>query len=126
MSRSLLEVFIVSSCFFFAMAGNSQTLSISQGNSFYSPDEYQAAHTIFNKTRNDLSQIVRTRQTVAAEQEVTALEQNWNQARYDSRQMANTIRELQSAINQPQLTSSDQNLLTADLSRLIEFQSEYY
>lgn len=120
------HIFLVSSFFSLGVAGYSQTLSISAGNSFYSADQYQSAHAMFAKARTDLNQLTRTPETVTAQQELAALEQNWNLARYDSRQMANTILQLRAATNQTGLTMDDRNQLTADLSRLIEFQNEYY
>lgn len=119
-------ILIISAFLILTPAGKSQAVSFSGGNSFYSADEFQAAHSLFDKTRNDLNQIPHTPHTVAAERALTALQHNWNRADYDSRQMANSILQLRAAINQAGLTNSERNILTADLSRLIEFQNEYY
>ena len=104
-------------------------------NPYYSTDEYQLTHSMFDRIRADLYRA----QTYAypnnlgdvsrfdvARQQLGRLEQNWDQARYDTNEFERTMTALQMVVNDNRLTPHDRDELSADLSRLLEFRSEYY
>lgn len=110
---------------------NEQTVA----NSYYSPDEYRLAHTMFDSIRNDLDRA----QTNAypndlgdnprfdiAHNELRNLEQSWNQGHYDIRQIGGTISAIQMVLHDNRLMPHDRDVLGRDLSRLLDFQDEYY
>ncbi len=98
-------------------------------NRFYSSDEYQLAHSMFDRIRNDLDRAQTNTygpRFDSAHNALTALEQNWDRAHFDSRQMANTISAIQMVLNDNRLTPHDRDELSDDVSRLLDFQTDYY
>jgi len=104
-------------------------------NPYYSVDEFQLTHSMFDRIRADLNRA----ETYAypnnlgdaprfdiARQELGRLEQNWDQARYDTSEFERTMTAVQMVVNDNRLTPHDRNELSADVSRLLEFRSEYY
>ncbi len=145
MKRILLGGLAGSSLLLFGWAASGQTIpqqSISQQNMpqriqnpFYSQDEYQNTHSMFDKIRNDLYRA----QTNAypnflgdsprfdiVHNQLRTLENNWDKGVYDSRELDNTISAVQMVLNNNRLMGHDRDVLSADLSRLLEFRTEYY
>jgi len=58
--------------------------------------------------------------------ELEALEQNWDKGKYDTREFDNTVSAVQMVLNDNRLIPHDGDVLSADLSRLLEFRAEYY
>jgi hypothetical protein len=117
------------------LAASAETTPQQMTNPYYSQDEYQIAHSMFDKVNADLNRA----QTNAhpnnlgdsprfdiAHNELRALEQSWDKARFDSSQMANTIAALRMVENDNRLMPHDRDVIDADLSRLMDFQTEYY
>lgn len=106
-------------------------------NPYYSADEYQLAHSMFDRIRADLvsaqtnananpSNLGDAPRVDMARQELGRLEQNWDQARYDTSEFQRTMTAVQMVMNDNRLAPHDRDELSADLSRLLEFRSEYY
>lgn len=119
----------------FGAVASAQTAAQQIENPYYSQDQYQNTHSMFDKIRADLY----AAQTNAypnylgdrarfdiARSELQRLETNWDDARYDSGQMANTVAAIQMVLNDNRLMGHDKAALNADLSRLLDFRSEYY
>lgn len=104
-------------------------------NPYYSQDQYQNTHSMFDTIQADLNRaatnaypnylgdnarfdVVRT--------ELRQLEQSWDHGSYDSRQLDITTTVLQMVLKDNRLMLHDREVLTADLSRLREFRTEYY
>jgi len=95
---------------------------------FYSADEYQRAHSIFDKLNADLSAAqANTPSALMAQARagVAALENNWDGAVYDSRQMDETIAILETVVDRSPLLRDRANL-GDDVSRLLDLRREYY
>jgi hypothetical protein len=140
MKRILVRSLIGSGLLIFSgLAAIAQTTPERILHPFYSQDEYQNAHSMFDKIRTDLHQA----QTDAypndlpnslrdaprfdiTHNQLRTLEQNWNQGRYDSREFNNTLSAVRMVVNDTHLRSHDRDVLDSDLSRLLEFQAEYY
>jgi hypothetical protein len=135
MKRILLRSLIGSGLFIFSgLAAIAQTTPERILHPFYSQDEYQNAHSMFDKIRTDLHQA----QTDAypdvrdaprfdiTHNQLRTLEQNWDQGRYDSREFDNTLSAVRMVVNDNHLRPHDRDVLDSDLSRLLEFQTEYY
>jgi hypothetical protein len=136
MHRILLRGFVVSALLLFSLAASALTPSQPIGRSYYSQDEIQLARSMFDKVRTDLSRA----QTNAppsndlgdsarfdiARAQLRQLEQSWDQARFDSRQMSDTISAIQMVLRDNRLLGYDQDELSADVSRLLDFQTTYY
>ncbi len=135
MKRILLPFLIGSGLVFATLAASAQTTPEQVPNRLYSPDEYQNTHSMFDKIRSDLYRA----QTDAypnylgdeprfdiAHNQLRTLEQNWDQGQYDSRELENTMSAVRMVINDNRLTPHDRDVLDSDLSRLLEFQTEYY
>ncbi len=131
----LLRGVLGSSLLLFALAAAAQTTPQQIPNPLYSQDEYQNTHSMFDKIRNDLDRA----QTGAfpnylgdsprfdiAHNELRTLEQNWDKGKYDSREFENTTSAVQMVLNDNRLMPYDREILSADLSRLLEFRAEYY
>ena len=104
-------------------------------NPYYSQDQYQNTHSMFDKIQADLSGAATNAypnylgdnaRFDIARTELRQLEQNWDHAQYDSRQFEQTTSAMQMVLNDNRLVLHDRDVLTADLSRLHEFQAEYY
>lgn len=104
-------------------------------NPFYSEDEYQSTHSMFDKVWSDLNGAERDSQLShpgdgtrfdVARTELQRLETSWDRAYYDSGQMANMVAAIQTILNDNRLMGHDREALNADLSRLLEFRQEYY
>jgi hypothetical protein len=102
---------------------------------FYSQDQYQNTHSMFDKIQADLNRAAtnaypnylgdRARFDIARTA-LNRLEQNWDHAQYDSRQMENTVSALRMVLNDNRLTVHDRDVLRTDISRLGDFALEYY
>jgi hypothetical protein len=98
-------------------------------NPFYSQDEYQITHSMFDKLNADLDQAqtdAGSSQFGVARAELTRLAQNWDQGRLDSREITMTISALQTVANDNRLMPHDRGMLDADISRLLDFRTAYY
>jgi hypothetical protein len=104
-------------------------------NPYYSQDEYQNAHSMFDKIRADLAQAQSDVSSTdlgdgprfdIARMQVGQLETQWNRADFDTSTFDNTYTALNMVLNDNHLTGHDRDELSADESRLIEFRSEYY
>lgn len=136
MTRILFGV-IGSSLFLFSLAAGAETLGTIP---FYSHDEYQLTHSMFDKVRADLYQ-AQTNQAHTnayagnagdnfrfdtARAELNRLEQNWDRAEFDSSEIAATISTLETIENDNRLKPQDRDVLDADISRLLDFRTDYY
>jgi hypothetical protein len=124
-----LVIHALAVCAFVSCSLAAQPAPAEVRNPFYSADEYQLAHSMFDRIQNDLDQA----QTNAygprfdsAHNALTVLEQNWDRAHFDSNQIANTISAIQMVLNDNRLMPHDHDALSDDVSRLLDFQTEYY
>jgi hypothetical protein len=95
---------------------------------FYSADEYQRAHSLFDKLRTDLNTAqggIPASLIGQARADVNALQNNWDSAVYDSRQIDDTIQVLETAVDQSPLPRDRANL-GDDVSRLLDLRQQYY
>ena len=135
MTRILLRGVLGSSLLLFTLAATAQTTPEQIPNPFYSNDEYQNTHSMFDKIRSDLYRA----QTDAhpnylgdgpryniAHTELRTLEQNWDKGKYDSLELENTTLAVQMVLNDNRLMPYDRDVLSSDLSRLLDFRAEYY
>ncbi len=135
MKRILLRGLAGSGLLLFSLAASAETIPQQKQNPFYSQDEYQNTHSMFDKIRNDLYRA----QTNAypsflgdsprfdiAHSQLRTLESNWDKGVYDSHELENTISAVQMVLNDNRLMGHDRDVLSADLSRLLEFRAEYY
>jgi hypothetical protein len=107
--------------------GRAQTPAMSPS-PFYSADEYQRAHSIFDKLSADLNaaQVSASANLISqARAVVNSLENNWDRGVYDSRQMDDSIAVLQRLAGQSPLLR-DRNNIGADVSRLLDLRQQYY
>lgn len=125
--KCALILSLASSLVVFAAGAQAQSLTIS-GSPFYSADEYQRAHSLFDKLHTDLQnaetsapQALVTRAT----DQLDALENNWDNAVYSSRQMIATITDLEAVVNHSTSFIVRANL-GADVSRLLDLRQQYY
>lgn len=135
MHRVLLGIFAGLGMLLLSLTAPAQTVPEQIHNPYYSQEEYQNTHSMFDTIRNDLYRA----QTNAypnylgdsprfdiAHSELRQLEQNWDHAQYDSREIDNTISAMQMVLNDNRLMPHDRDVLNRDLSRLMEFRTEYY
>ena len=139
MKRMILQTLVTAGFLLFNSAASAQTLNQAANrqvdNPFYSPDQYRLAHSMFDTIRTDLYRA----QTDAypnyfgnsprfniAHNDLRTLEQNWNNGHYDSREIADTISSVEMVLKDNRIMPHDRDVLGRDLSRLIDFQSEYY
>jgi hypothetical protein len=104
-------------------------------NPYYSQEEFQNTHSMFDKIQADLNQAEtnaypdllgdRSRFDIARKQ-FTGLERQWDQGEFDTREFDNTFTALQMVLYDNRLLGHDREVLSADLSRLLEFRTEYY
>jgi len=117
----------------FPVCGHAQPPAVSPSPSvspspFYSAEEYQRAHFLFDKLRTDLKTSQGSTPANLIDQAgaaVNALERHWDNAVYDSRQMDDTILVLETAVDLSPLHRDRANL-GDDVSRLLDLQQEYY
>jgi len=104
-------------------------------NPYYSQDEYQVTHSMFDKIQADLNYATTnaypnnlgdTARFDVARNELQQLEQSWDRGQYDSRQLDLTTSAIQMVLNDNRLVLHDREALTEDLTRLGEFRAEYY
>ena len=102
---------------------------------YYSQDEYQNAHVMFNKILTDLDRaqsndhpkiIGDGARFDIARTEIGKLENQWDQACFDSGEFDHTYSALNMVLADNRLTGHDRDVLSADESRLIDFRNEYY
>jgi|HubBroStandDraft_4_1064222.scaffolds.fasta_scaffold151517_2 hypothetical protein len=129
MKRNLMVFLVI------VLPAAAQTIPEQTPSLYHSRDEYQLAHAMFAKTFTDLRQAqtnfypgnagdnLRFEETRAKLRE---LEQNWDRGRFESRQMGSAISAVQMVLQDNRLTSNDGGALYEDLSRLLDFQTEYY
>jgi hypothetical protein len=140
MHRTLLHSLAGSGLFLFSLAATAQTPSHRISTQFYSQDEIQIAHSILDKVQTDLSRA----QTNASQSndvvndpgdsprfdvahaQLAHLEQSWDRGQFDSGQMSATMAALQMVLRDNHLLGPDQDLLSADLSQLLDFQTTFY
>lgn len=135
MRRLLLQSLAGCGLLLLGVAANAQVTGQEIQNPYYSQDQYQNTHSMFDQIRADLY----AAQTNAypnylgdgarfdvARNELQQLETNWDSAHYDGRQMENTVAAIQMVLNDNRLMGHDRDVLGADLARLLDFRSEYY
>lgn len=102
---------------------------------YYSQDEYQNTHSMFDKIGTDLGRAQSNDHPKflgdgarfdIARNELRKLETQWDQARFDTREFDNTYTALNMVLSDNRLAGHDRDVLSADESRLIEFRNEYY
>lgn len=112
-----------------ALAAAAETVPEQVPSLYYSQDEYQLAHAMFSKSLADLHQAQMNGDSFRfddARAKLRDLEQNWDQGRLETRQMASAINAVQMILQDNRLASRDGDALYADLSSLLDFQTEYY
>lgn len=104
-------------------------------NPYYSQDEYQNTHSMFDKIRADLDRAQTNdhpdllgdgARFDIARMQLGQLENQWDQADFNTTTFDNTYTALHMVLNDNRLTGHDRDVLSADESRLIEFRHEYY
>jgi hypothetical protein len=110
---------------------SAQTTPQQFSNPFHSEDQYQLAHSMFDKISADLSRAQTTNLADnaifdRAQAELIVLEQNWDQGHYASRQIEGAISTLQIVLRDSRLMRQDRDAFSDDLSQLLDFQAEYY
>jgi len=104
-------------------------------NPYYSEDEYQNAHSMFDKIQADLSRAATNAYSNplgndaridVARTELVHLAHGWDHGQYYSRQFDLTTSAIQMVQNDNKLTLHDREVLSEDLIRLVEFGKEYY
>ena len=117
----------------FPVCGHAQPPAVSPSpsaspSSFYSAEEFQRTHFLFDKLRTDLQTAQGSTPANLIDQArtaVNALQNNWDNAVYNSRQMYDTILVLETAVDGSPLHGDRANL-GDDVSRLLDLQREYY
>src|SRR5579863_1217973 len=110
-----------------AALAQAQSLTTS-GSPFYSADEYQRAHSLFDKLHSDLQDAKSSAPEALitrADDQLDALENNWDNAVYSSSQMIATITDLEAVVNHS-TSFIDRANLGGDVSRLLDLRQEYY
>jgi hypothetical protein len=103
-------------------------LILSAQSPFYSEQEYQFAHSIFDNLSTDLKTAEAHTPPSAIAQaraNVDVLVQNWDRGIYGPRQMDETISALETATDQS-LSLTDRANLSDDVSRLLDLRRMYY
>jgi len=131
MKRILIHSLVASSLLLFSLIASAQTTPEQFRNPFHSQDEYELAHSMFDKLRADLSR-AQTNYLAdnaifdRAQAELSVLERNWDKGHYESRQIERTISALQMVLRDNRLMPQDLDAFSDDLSQLLDFQTEYY
>jgi hypothetical protein len=133
MKHVLIRTLGGSGLLLFSLAANAQTSSEQIRSPFYSQDQYQLAHSMFDKVTADLYQaqtdagpLEGSSRFVSANNQLRQLEQNWDQGHYFSREMESTIAAIQMILTDKRLMPRDRDALSSDLSQLLDFKTEYY
>lgn len=133
MKNVLVRTLAGSSLLLFSLAANAQTTSEQISNPFHSQDQYQLTHSMFDKLTADLQQaqtdayaLENISRFVSANNRLRQLEQSWDKGQYLSREMESTISAIQMILNDNRFMLRDRDALSADLSRLLDFKTEYY
>ena len=125
--RAVAFVSLAALLLLFTVRGNAQVPAV-PGNTFYSADEYQRTHFLFNKLAADLNAAQSNTPADLIDRALTALnalEQSWDRGVYESRQIHETVLAVEAAVdNSPRL--KDRTDLGDDASRLLDLRREYY
>ena len=119
--KSFYILGLATALLFFVESGSAQS-------PFYSADEYQLGHSVFDQLSADLQTAQASTPASMngqARAEVGALVRNWDNGVYSSRQMAVAIEGVQTLINSS-VSLRDRANLDTDLSRLLDLRKEYY
>lgn len=98
------------------------------GSPFYSPQQYQRAHSLFDKLHADLKVAEGSAPASVIQQariDVDGLENNWDNGVYSSSQMDRTVSELEAVVHHSRMLSDRANL-GDDVSQLLNLRREYY
>lgn len=131
MKRVLFRSLMGSSLLLLSLTLSAQTIPEQIRNPFYSEDQYQLAHLMFDKLSADIhraqtNDLADNAIVSRAQAELSALQQNWDKGHYNSRQIEGTISAVQMVLRDNHLMPRDRNAFSDDLTRLLEFQIEYY
>ncbi len=117
------------------LAAAAQAPSLQASSPFYSQDEYQNAHSMFDTIQADFNRAAtnaypnylgdNARFDVARTQ-LAQLEQSWDHGQYDTRQFDLAVSAIQMILNDNRLMGHDREVLSDVLTRLSEFRAEYY
>lgn len=98
------------------------------GSPFYSAQQYERAHSLFDKLHADLKVAEGSVPASLIQQariDVDGLENNWDNGVYSSSQMDRTVGELEAVVHHSRMLS-DQANLGDDVSQLLNLRREYY
>ena len=133
MKHVLIRTLGGASLLLFSLTANAQTSSEQIRSPFYSQDQYQLAHSMFDKVTADLYQaqtdagpLEGSSRFIGANNQIRQLKQSWDKGQYLSRQMETTISAIQTVLTDNRLMPRDRDALSADLSHLLDFRTEYY
>ncbi len=131
MKRILIQSLVASNLLLFSMVASAQTSPEQFVSPFHSPDEYQLAHSVFDKLSADLQQaqshdLADSAMFDRAQAALRVLEQNWDSGHYQSRQIDGTITAIQTVQRDSRLMPQDAVALADDLSQLLDIRTEYY
>src|SRR6202140_2701048 len=125
----LIHSLVGSSLLLFSLIASAQTPPEQVRNPFHSQDEYELAHSMFDKLSADLSRaqsnyLADNAIFDRAQAELSVLKQNWDQGHYESRQIDATISALQMVLRDNRLIHQDLDAFSGDLSQLLDFRTE--
>ncbi|HTA70356.1 MAG TPA: hypothetical protein VK776_18840 [Bryobacteraceae bacterium] len=130
MKHVLVRTLVGTSLLLFSLTANAQTTSEQMRSTFYSEDQYQLTHSMFDKITADLSRAQTDTNSPArfdrANTQLRQLEQSWDKGQYISREMEGAISAIQTVLSVNHLMPRDRGALSADLSQLLDFRREYY
>jgi hypothetical protein len=131
MKRISIQSLVASNLLLFCLIANAQTSPERFVSPFHSPDQYELAHSRFDKLSADLQQArshdpVNSAMFDRAQAALRVLEQNWDSGHYESRQIEGTIAAIQMVLRDNRLMPQDVDALADDLSQLLDFRTEYY
>ena len=125
-----LAITIVANLFFLAARVPAQ--SSTSPSPFYSTDQYQLAHSLFDKLSSDLAlaETDVSRRDAArfngARGQLEGLRRHWDTGVYDSREADRFVSTIRTLSHDNALLAIDRESLDSDLSRLLDFRAEYY
>jgi hypothetical protein len=131
MKRILIQSLVASNLLLFGMIAGAQTTPEQFVSPFHSPDQYELAHSRFNKLSADLQQarsydLADSAMFDRAQAALRVLEQNWDSGHYQSRQIEGTVSAIQTVLRDSHLMPQDVDALAGDLSQMLDFRTEYY